>query len=141
MKKILLGMAVTGFMFSAFYGCSKKNEAADETAVIYENIKAAEAKDVKGFMDTIHEASPVRAKTEKAVAELFKNYDIKYELSDVKITEKSEDMLKVGYTQITRIGPPISRNSRAEGIHYLKKSSDGKWKIFFSEIRKAEVIN
>lgn len=120
----------------------KPTETDDEiTSVIYKNLNAAENKDIQSYMATIHEQSEVYAPTKQAMQQMFDTYDLKCELKDVKVIEKSDQEAKVEYVQITKkLNGPAFRNNKLTGIHILKKS-DGKWKIYNSETKNIEYLD
>jgi len=108
-------------------------EADAIIAVIKENIAATEAEDKKRVLKTMHKDSPQINSTIQGMDFIFANYDMKFELEQVKVLEINGDEAKVYYQQTTRAVkgegfPP----ARITGIHNMKKEK-GKWKLFKTE--------
>ena len=102
--------------------------------VLNKNIDAAQNEDVDAFLNTIHEDSPQLSSTKGGMEYVFKNFDMRYELEDVKFISISNEEVKVIYQQTTKaVNGTGFTNARSIGIHTLKKSKDGKWKIFKTE--------
>ena len=102
--------------------------------VLQQNLDASQNENVAAVLETIHEDSPQLSSTKGGMEYVFKNFDMKYELEDVKFISISNEEVKVIYQQTTKAvsGNGFS-NTRSIGIHTLKKSKDGKWKIFRTE--------
>ncbi|MDY0082229.1 MAG: hypothetical protein RBR74_03520 [Ignavibacteriaceae bacterium] len=110
------------------------SKAADAIiAVIKENIAATEAEDKKRVLKTMHKDSPQLNSTIQGMDFIFANYDMKFNLEQIKVLEINGDEAKVYYKQTTQAvkgeGFP---NTRITGIHHMKKEG-GKWKIFKTE--------
>jgi hypothetical protein len=102
--------------------------------VLQQNLDATQNEDVAGVLETIHEDSPQLSSTKGGMDYIFKNYDMKYELEDVKFISISNEEVKAIYQQTTKaVSGTGFTNTRAIGIHTLKKSKDGNWKIFETE--------
>jgi len=102
--------------------------------VLQKNLDATEKEDVAAVLETIHEDSPQLTSTKEGMEYVFNNFDMKYELEDVKFISITNEEVKVIYQQTTKaINGAGLANTRAIGIHTLKKSKDGKWKIFTTE--------
>src|SRR5258708_15615812 len=68
-------------------GCQRK-PLVDEHAVfsaIQDNVTAMQNKDTAGVMATVHSESPDFASTREVIDEVFKQYDLHYTLSDLKV--------------------------------------------------------
>jgi len=102
--------------------------------VLQQNLAATQNEDVDAVLETIHEDSPQLSSTKGGMEFVFKNYDMKYELEDVKFISISNEEVKAIYQQTTKaISGTGFANTRSIGIHTLKKSKDGNWKIFGTE--------
>ena len=114
---------------------SEQNKIKEQVLqVIKKNLEATEAEDVNGVLATIHEDSPQLQSTKNGMAFIFKNYDMKYKLLDAEVISISNDEVQVYYKQRTEAVKGSGFTNRdAAGIHILKKSKDGKWKIFKTE--------
>ena len=105
-----------------------KNEILE---VLHKNLDATQNEDVAGVLETIHKDSPQLSSTQGGMEYVFKNFDMKYELEDVKFIFITIEEVKVIYQQTTKsVSGGGFTNTRSIGIHTLKKSKDGNWKIF-----------
>jgi len=124
-------------------GCAGGGSESDAQilASITANLKAMEREDVDGTMATIDPSSGGYEMTKEMIKVIFEQYDLKYELSDLKVIKRSDKEAEVGFTQITRkaTGPDF-RNNKITGVHILKKS-DGVWRIFSSQIKTTEYLD
>ena len=104
------------------------------TAVIYENLEATQAEDIDGILKTIHYDETKKSPTVNGMKYIFENYDLEYKLENVQFLSITEDEAKVLYQQTTRaISGQGFMNTRTVGIHTVKKSKDGKWRIYKTE--------
>jgi hypothetical protein len=102
--------------------------------VLQQNLDATQNEDVAAVLETIHEESPQLSSTKGGMEYVFKNYDMKYELENVKFISISNEEVKAIYQQTTQAASGTGFvNTRSIGIHTLKKSKDGNWKIFGTE--------
>jgi len=105
-----------------------KEEALE---VIRKNIEYTQNEDVKGVLSTIHEDSPQLESTKKGMEYIFKNFDMKYTLLETEVISITDDEVQVFYRQRTEAVKGVGfTNQDAAGIHILKKSKDGHWKIY-----------
>ncbi len=121
-------------------GCAKSNPEKGIQSVIFENVRAMESENLECFMDTIHEHCPHYNSTKDFATQMFKDYDLKCEINDIKVVEKSDHEAKVLVVQVTRrlAGLPYNDN-KTTGIHTLKKIN-GTWKIYHTEIVNIEYL-
>ena len=102
--------------------------------VLQQNLDASQNEDVAAVLETIHEDSPQLSSTKGGMEYVFKSFDMRYELEDVKFISISNEEVKVIYQQTTKaVSGTGFTNTRSIGIHTLKKSKDGNWKIFGTE--------
>jgi hypothetical protein len=102
--------------------------------VLQKNLDATQNEDVADVLTTIHEDSPQLSSTKGGMEYVFKNYDMKYELEDVKFISITNEEVKAIYQQTTKASSGTGfANTRSIGIHTLMKSKDGNWKIFGTE--------
>ena len=102
--------------------------------VLQKNLDATQNEDVAGVLETIHEDSPQLSSTKGGMEYVFKNYDMKYELEDVKFISITNEEVKAIYQQTTKaVSGAGFASTRSIGIHTLMKSKDGNWKIFETE--------
>ncbi len=102
--------------------------------VLQRNLDATQNENVEGVLKTIHEDSPQLSSTKGGMEYVFKNYNMKYELEEVKIISITNEEVKAIYQQTTKaLSGTGFTNTRSIGIHTLMKSKDGNWKIFGTE--------
>jgi hypothetical protein len=102
--------------------------------VMQQNLDATQNEDVAAVLKTIHEDSPQLSSTKGGMEFVFKNYDMEYELEEVKFISITNEEVKAIYQQTTKaVSGTGFTNTRSIGIHTLKKSKDGNWKIFGTE--------
>jgi hypothetical protein len=116
--------------------------SADEAlAVMKDHITALNAENVPAYMATIHPSSPGYKKTEETVNQIFQAYDIRATFDQLEIVSITSNKARVRYTQTSRkIKGPAYRDSRATGIHTLKKHQ-GKWKLSETKSTSTEFLN
>jgi len=137
---IFIGLAIALIVM----GCGKSGGAlsdADILAAINENLTAMEREDVNATMATIDENSPGYATTKDLIKVIFDEYDLKYEISDLKVVEKKGNEAKVSFTQVTRkVSGPEFRDNKITGLHTLRYTG-GKWRIFDSAVQTTDYLN
>jgi hypothetical protein len=110
-------------------------------AVIKANIRAAQAEDSAAYARTLDQTSLYYSETLALFEQISEMYDLKYEISDLKITFRTEDKAKVTFAQVTRkVKGPDFRDNRIEGEHEIRLV-DGKWLLYSSVILKVEYLD
>jgi hypothetical protein len=113
------------------------------TVVIYENIRASNAKDYDGYMATIHSKSPNYNATKEGIKTAFSDeYTLSYRLSDVYVIEQQRSRAVVHFVLTTRLirGPSGFRDNRVTGEMKLR-TEDGAWKIYDQEVIEIEYLD
>jgi hypothetical protein len=115
-----------------------KNLAA---AVIYGNLEATQDEDVQGVLATLDVKGPQLQSTIKGMEYVFSNYDMVYEIEKLQFISINDEEVKALYQQTTKavMGTGFT-NTRSVGIHILKKSKDGKWKLFKTDYISSEPL-
>jgi hypothetical protein len=122
-------------------GAAKVFSDSDIMAAVSDNLKAMEQEDVNATMATIDESSPGYQTTKDLIKIIFEQYDLKYELSDLKVIERKDNEAKVGFTQVTRkVSGPEFRDNKITGVHTLRLSK-GKWKIYNSVVSTTDYLD
>jgi len=116
----------------------------DENAVftsVKDNVNAMQNKDLEGVMATVHPDSPSFGSTREVLQDLFKKYDLRITLSDLKIVSATPEEVKVSFVQKTERlkGPVDLQSSVCDGVHTLRKDH-GKWKIYNTLSGKAVAL-
>jgi tetratricopeptide (TPR) repeat protein len=115
----------------------------DVVAVIYENIRASNAKDFDRYMATIHSRSPAYNATKEGIEMAFSDeYTLSYRVSDVYIVEQSSDRASVHFVLTTRLvsGSIMFRDNQVTGEMQLRKE-DGVWKIYNQEVESVDYLD
>ena len=119
----------------------QKKIRVEAFGVINENLKATQAEDKERVNQTIHEDSPQLRSTKEGMEFVFQNYNMAYELEDMQLLTADSDEVKVLFRQKTKtVSDTCFTNTRSVGIHTLKRSKDGKLKIFRSDYLRTEQI-
>ncbi len=107
------------------------------------NLYYAEAEDMAGYMDTLHEESPGRGTTRELMQTAFDDYNLSYEIVESEIVSISDDSARVRVVQITRkkSGNLPFRDNRLTAVHTLRRGADGSWKIYSSDFSDIEYLN
>jgi len=117
--------------------------ASDEEAVkqvIYDNVKAAQEENLKDYLNTLDPTSTEYSQKESLMEALFKTFDFKYEVSDLKVTEIKDDMAKAVYSEkIIKVSGPDYKNNLTKRACILKKINNS-WKIYSSIILDVKYI-
>jgi ABC-type glycerol-3-phosphate transport system substrate-binding protein len=125
-------------------GSAGTEEDKDQVVnVIKWNLYYAQAEDLSGYMRTIHADSPARVDTQNAMKMIFREFTLSYQLVDYEIISISNNSADIRVTQDTLkvAGELPFRDNRLTAIHTLKKSDDGKWKIYHSEMEDVHYYN
>ena len=109
--------------------------------VIYENIRASNYEDVDRYMSTIHTRSLSYAVTKSSIEEIFRDYDLSYHVSNLRVIEQDGNKATIYFVLTTkRINGPAFRDNRVTGEMTLRKQ-DGRWKIYNQEINDVDYLD
>lgn len=143
----LLSLALVLLLLTAACGVagSQVTEEDKEKAinVIKWNLYYAQAEDLAGYMRTIHDDAPGRAETLSAMQLAFKEFNLSYSLAAVQILSITQDTADIRVTLDTRkiAGDLPYNDNRLTAVHTLKKTDDGKWKIYSSNFEDVQFLN
>ncbi len=120
----------------------QKRIRVEAFGIIKENLEATQAEDAERVLKTVHKDSPQLNSTKEGMLYVFKNFDMVYELEDMQLLSTStNDEVKVLFEQTTKsLSGTGFKDMRSIGIHTLKRSKEGKLKIFSSEYLQTEQI-
>jgi PBP1b-binding outer membrane lipoprotein LpoB len=108
---------------------------------VHKNLEATHLEDVELVLETIHEDSPQLASTRSGMEYVFKNYDMVYELEEAHFLSISSEDVQLLYQQTTKsVQGSGFQDMRSIGIHTIKKSADGNWKIFKTDYISSDPI-
>ena len=115
-------------------GVSEEDREAVYTLIEW-NLYYAGVEDMNGYMWTLHPDSPVYSDTQSQMAIAFREFDLAYEIEQWEIISINSESARVSVVQVTRkvAGSQPFSDNRIEGIHTLRKNSEGEWKIYSSE--------
>jgi hypothetical protein len=118
-----------------------EQDKKDILAVINANVDFTKKEDAAGALSTIDPSSPVYEASAPYLTELFKQYDLDYNITKTTIIEVSEKEAYVYMEQTTKkIAGPEFQDNKASYVNKLTKSADGKWKIYSTEIIKVDPL-
>ncbi len=110
-------------------------------AVIYTNLRTANAEDIDGYMATIHSRSPLYKQTDEALRSAFSTYDLSYVVSDLSIDKQTSKESEVHFVLTTKkVNGPTFRDNIVEGVFVLRPEN-GEWKIYQQEIIDVSYLN
>jgi ketosteroid isomerase-like protein len=94
-------------------------------------------------MRTIHDDSPAKADTHTAMQKIFSDFNLAYYLVQYEIISISVESADIRVTQDTRkvSGDLPFRDNRLTAVHTLRRTADGKWKIYYSEMEDVQFLN
>ena len=143
-----LAMVVTLLILSSacdIVGGTQVTEEDKEQAinVVKWNLYYAQVEDLAGYMRTIHDDSPARADTLSVMQMIFNEFNLSYQIVTYQILSISKDSADIRVVLDTRkiSGELPFRDNRLTTVHTLKKSEDGKWKIYYSEMEDVQYLN
>lgn len=123
-------------------GSAEITEADKEAAinVVKWNLYYLESEDLNGAMNTLHEDFPWRDENQAEMMKAFSTFDLGYELLETELVSIDEETAKVRVKQLTwkKAGEQPFQTNRITAVHTLKKSADGNWRIFGTEIEDVE---
>ncbi|WP_157076628.1 hypothetical protein [Sutcliffiella cohnii] len=109
--------------------------------IIKQNLIAAENKDLKAYMSTLHTEAPAYASTSDMMEEFFSTYDVKYTWDEIEVVEIKGTEAEVRVVQTTlNIGDVPFDDNRLEAVHTMKVE-DGEWKIYATEVIDVVYLN
>lgn len=124
---IIISMLVIVSAVSCTSSKEKEKAAIDE--LIKTNAAFFQKEDLDGYIATLDPSSPEIENTKTMMVELFKNYDLKLDIENVKILKLGEKNADVEVVQVTKkVTGGDFRDNRTKIVHHLKKINDA-WKI------------
>jgi hypothetical protein len=121
-----------------------KQNHSDRQAIrelVNKQFKALNEKDIVGYMDTVDKQSPGYELTKELLMQVYKTYDLKYELNSLEFIRISANEARVRMIQTsTKLKGPEFRNNKLTSINILKKRN-GQWKMDSTETEKIEYLN
>ena len=119
-----------------FAGCHRVTEAdqAAALATVKQNLAAMQERNFEALSATIHSQSPHFEKLKMQTEQLFKRYEIQYELKNAAVESVARDTIRVRYEQeaTKTSGPPEFRSHRSTGVHTLRREGSA-WKLWSTE--------
>ncbi len=99
---------------------------------------AANNEDIGAYMATIHSKSPMYRQTEKALQDVFSQYDLSFWFYDLQVTGLTSKEARVHFSlSTTRIRGPAFRDNIVTGTMILRLE-DGIWKIYNQEVENTQ---
>jgi hypothetical protein len=98
------------------------------------NLKAAQAEDLPGMMKTFHRQSPLYQWTKKKTTEIFKAYNLDYQLLSFKyISRDGEYAFARTRYRIRKISGPAFQNKEMDTLQIFRQEK-GEWKLWSQAI-------
>ncbi len=120
-------------------GCHGITEAdkAAAIATVQQNLAAMEERNADAVSATLHSQSPHFEKTKMLTDQLFRRYEIHYELKEAVVESVTRDAIRVRFAQeaMKTSGPPEFKSNRTSGVHVLRREG-GAWKLWSTEVRE-----
>ena len=105
-----------------------------------DSIKALHSENLDGYMSTIHDSSLVYSPTKQAMTNIFKTYDLKYEILKYALVAVDSDYAYMRVLQSTKkIKGPAFRDNKVDALHVFKKKKD-KWLLWQTSLLSIEYI-
>lgn len=121
-----------------------KQNQSDRQAIrelVNKQLKALNEKNIVAYMDTVDKQSPGYELTKELLMEVYKTYDLKYELNSLEFIRISANEARVRMIQTTtKLKGPEFRNNKLTSINILNKRN-GQWKMDSTETEKIEYLN
>ncbi|MBD2040251.1 hypothetical protein [Microcoleus sp. FACHB-672] len=110
-------------------------------SVIDLQAKALNEENIDVYMKTISQSSPQYSLTVEVLTELFQQYDLKYEITDMEFLTLAQNEAKVKIIQTTtKIKGPAFRDNKTVIIHTLRKDN-GEWKFYLTALDSVNYLN
>ena len=108
-----------------------QDDVAAAVRKVYDaQLKALEAEDPKAFEATNHPKNPNLQATVESLPDLFKNYDLKYEVKSFRFVAADADYAYVRVVQVTsKVAGPDFNNNTVDGLHVFRKDGAA-WKFW-----------
>lgn len=109
--------------------------------VLDDNMEALNKKNKKVYLKTLHSKGPIIQGTEQFVDELFKAYDLKYEILDFEILAQRGEYVYASVRQkTTKIKGSVEfKNNILRAVQALKREGT-EWKLWNTMIVETEFI-
>lgn len=109
--------------------------------IIQHNIKALENEDQDEYMSMLVEGSDQYEQTQDMIINIFENYDLAYDISDIEFISVTEEEVKVRVTQTTtKLEGADFRDNESILIHTLNHHG-GDWKFYEGEIESVSYFD
>ncbi|MBD1834627.1 nuclear transport factor 2 family protein [Cyanobacteria bacterium FACHB-472] len=121
-----------------------KQNQSDRQAIrelVNKQFKALNEKNLLAYMDTVDKESTGYEFTKELLIEIYKTYELKYELNSLEFVSISANEARVRMIQTTtKLKGPEFRNNKLTSINILKKRN-GQWRMDSTETEKIEYLN
>lgn len=138
-KSVLKGLFILVTCSLLLPAC-KNNEDPDLSKVCFQQVEALNRGDVKAYMATMDDTSPVYLATQETFEKLTSVYRLKAEIEDIEILSIENNRATVKIKQTTKkISGPAFMDNRSTFEHTLRKVN-GAWKFVETKIVKMEKL-
>ena len=123
------GTLHAGWVYGAAYTQNAEVEAAIRTT-LEQNFSAANAEDVVGYLLTVHFDSPVYEVTQDALQPQFRNFDLAFELLELRLLSVDGDYAVArGKQKVTKLDASDFEDNMTEAIYIFRREA-GIWKLW-----------
>lgn len=140
----MLGLLlIPGISLFNFGNASAQQASAGEdvTDVIIQNIIASNNEDFDGYMRTIHSQSPAYATTAQMLNQIFGDFDLNYQISEIEVIKQTAQEAQVNFVLTTRkVHGPQFQDNQVSGKMILRKDA-GVWKIYDQKIENVQYLD
>lgn len=110
-------------------------------ATLRQNFNAANEEDVVGYLLTVHFDSPVYSVTQTALQPQFRNYDLAFELLELRLLSLDGDYaIARGKQRVTKLDESDFQDNITEAI-YIFRQEAGVWKLWQQSPLEVELLD
>lgn len=109
--------------------------------VLNDNVDALNKENKKAYLKTLHTKGPVSQDTEQFIDELFKAYDLKYEILEFEIlTQRGEYVYALVRQKTTKVkGAAEFKNNILQAVQALKREGN-EWKLWNTMVIETQFL-
>lgn len=127
--RLLVGLCLLGGPVVTVHAQDAEVEGA-VTEVLRANFIAANEEDVVGYLLTVHFDSPVYEVTQDALQPQFRNYDLAFELLELRLLSVDGDYAFArGKQKVTKLGESDFEDNITDAL-YIFRQEVGVWKLW-----------
>jgi hypothetical protein len=131
---------VLALFFAGCHGVTEADKAA-ALATVKLNLEAMQERNFDALIATIHSQSPFFEKLKMQTEQLFKRYEIQYELKSAVVESVTRDTIRMRFEQVATktSGPPDFKSNRSTGVYTLRREG-GAWKLWSTDVQQVTYL-